>query len=154
MPEHGYNVRERKKTERKRNRKMNGAPLFDDIKCQGVPVCAVFQFIGRKALPTHGFARFFESSPRPLEQKFAGQAARNIDQHGPDRQPSQDGVEVDPGMYQYEERSRPSHALMQAQQVRWLARLNQPALTKRIAERTHNEEHTGNAEIAADPDGI
>ena len=66
-------------------------------------VISILQKTWKKMSPrAHALARFFQAAARAVQQELAGQAAAHIDQHGPDCEPAEDGVEVHTGMYQHQ----------------------------------------------------
>ena len=86
-----------------RDREVNAPPLLDDVERQAVPVHALIDFVRREPLAAHVPARLLQASSGSLQQKLAGQAAADIDQHGPYCQPPENGIEVDAGMHQHQQ---------------------------------------------------
>jgi hypothetical protein len=95
-----------------------------------------------------------ESLTNPLEQKFARQAAADVDQHGPNRKPSQPSIEVDPRMNKNEEGANPSHDFMYVEQFDRLTDGDQFSLSQGIAKGKNDQQDTWNSQELADPNKI
>ena len=70
-----------------------------------------------QAALAHALSGFLQAPARAVQQELAGQPAAHVDQHRPHGQPAEDGVEVDAGMHQHQQRSQPGQRLMPAQQL-------------------------------------
>ena len=67
---------------------------------------------------------------------------------------TQHAAEMNAGMDEHQQRSRPGQPLMATQQSHRIAGREQPALAQRVAQRDQDQGGTGNTQVAADPDRI
>ena len=72
---------------------------------------------------------------RPAEQELAGKPARDVQQHGPHRQPSQPGIEMNAAVDEDQKGASPRHSLVKPQQLDRLPDPHDVALAQRISER-------------------
>ena len=101
--------------EREGNGKVHDAPLLYEVQRQAIAVQLLIGTVGGDAIGTQLLACLSQALPGAFEQVFAGQPTGDIDQHGADRQPSEQGVEMDAGMDQHQQRAHPGQAFMQTQ---------------------------------------
>ena len=144
----------RQNGEGQRDRVVDDAPLLDGVEGQAVPIQALFKFSAGQSLGAHLFCGFFKPDTRALQQELAGQAAGDVDEHGPDCKPGQDRVEVDAGMHENQKRSCPSHALVQPEKRCRFAGRDELAFAQRVSEGSDNQQHARNAKVASDPHGV
>lgn len=145
---------DRQNGEGQSDRVVDRTPLLDGVEGQAVPVQAVFNFGAGQSLRAQLLSGLFKPAACALQQEFAGQAAGDVDEHGPNREPGQDRVEVDTGMHENQERSRPGHAFVQPEKRCRIARRDELPFAQGVAEGPDDQQHAGNAEVASDPDGV
>ncbi len=85
------------------------------------------------------------------QEKLAGEAARDRDQHGDDGEPGEERMHVDARVYEDEQRPGPGECFVREQESPRRAALEPPAFAERVRERRDNQDRSDGTEPEPNP---